>query len=142
MSKIVSITTLAGQFENETSLKEYCDKQFLTIKSLTDENKKLKEEINHLKSMLTKVVEPVKIIITKEQALLEEQIDIIQQRSIGKELTLEDTKKLDLLIKNLKLVKETTPTFDGSIKKKLNAPSEKLLELASIPIIEPQDESK
>lgn len=141
MNKIISISTLAGQFDSEDDLREYCNKQFQIIKTLTDENKNLKEEIEHLKVLMNSMVEPAKIIITKEQALLEEQIDIIQRRSIGQELSLEDTKKLDLLIKNLKLVKEQEKTFDGTPKKKFKTPPDKLLELASTLIVEPQDES-
>lgn len=135
--KIVSINTLAENFASEKDLQSYCDQQYILIQELRNENKKLTEEVEHLKFIIasnTEILpsnETVQIVVSKEQALLEEQITIIQQRSFGKELTLEDTKKLDLLIKNLKIVKEDSPkTFDIK-SKKFKATTDKLLEVAS-----------
>lgn len=134
---VVSITTLAGTFADEKSLQTYCDEQFKTIKILSEENNKLKEEINHLKFLVASTTEilgvgqnPIQIIVSNEQALLEAQINLIQKRSMTVELSLEDTKRLDLLLKNLKLVKELeAPTFKGESKPVIS--DEKLLELAS-----------
>lgn len=136
MGDIISISTLAGNFSTELELQAYCDKQFQTIKKLTEENEKLNAEIEHLKFVISSSTEilpyeVVKIIVTKEQALLEEQISILQSRSIGKELTLEDTKKLDLLIKNLRIVKENQPPLDGKPKKKFVTNERDLLTVAS-----------
>lgn len=151
MSNIISIETLAGKFANEIDLQEYCDKQYKIIQKITEENKKLKEDIDHLKfilasnteTLLTTSSEPIKIIVSKEQALLEEQINIIQNRSIGIELTLEDTKKLDLLLKNLNLIKESSPKTYELRPKKIKAHVDGLLEIASKKIeeIKPSDES-
>lgn len=136
MGDIISITTLAGNFSSELELQAYCDKQFETITKLTEENQKLKEEIDHLKfvvSTSTEILpnEVVKVIVSKEQGLLEAQINLLQDRAMGKELTLEDTKKLDLLIKNLRLVKENQPVLDGKPKKKFVTNDKDLLTVAS-----------
>lgn len=44
--------------------------------------------------------------ITPEELICVEQINILQNRSAQRELSLEEVKKLDYLIKNLRLIKE------------------------------------
>ncbi len=138
MAKTLSITTLAKDFSNIAELQQYCNSQYNTIQNLQIQIKDLQEQIEQYKTLTN--LEPVKIIVSKEQALLEAQIDILQQRGLQKELTLEDTKKLDLLVKNLKIVKDSEPkTLEGK-STKIKVSSERLLDVASQKIPETNEQ--
>ena len=127
MTDIISIAHLHKDFSTIAEWKEFAEKQFLTINFLHGTIDQLKEEIAQLKKIPTQG--PVdKIIVSPERALLDEQIYMIQQRSYAKELSLEDVKKLDLLLKNMKIIKEA----DAAIKttsKKLELSSDELLKI-------------
>lgn len=141
-NNVIPITTLAGIFDDEQSLQEYCDRQFKLIEDIRGENKRLQEEVEHLKFIIasnTEILptnEVIQVIVSKEQALIEEQIGILQGRSIGRELELDDVKKLDLLIKNLNLIKNNQPKTINAKSKKFKASNDKLLEVASKPVPE------
>lgn len=110
MSKVVSISTLAGEFKNITELQEYCNAQYAALNSSLGRVKELEEEIAHLKTLLegsTQLVEEKKpeLEVSPEQAICEMQIQKLQKAATQRELTLEETKRLDLLIKNLYLAK-------------------------------------
>jgi|CXWK01.1.fsa_nt_gi hypothetical protein len=75
---------------------------------LKQENSLLREKILSLESILSKP-----LAVTPEELICVEQIDIIKQKSAGRELSLDEIKRLDLLIKNLRLVKEqSTQTIE------------------------------
>lgn len=111
-----------------------------TITALVAENKALTNEVERLKlllaatnSALGQENEVLRVILTPEEALIEGQIEILQNRAINFELTLEDVKKLDLLIKNKRLVKEQSTTIQGESKKidKKNHSNAELILLAA-----------
>jgi hypothetical protein len=104
-----NINTLAGQFESKEELQKYCDNQFLTIQRLVTQVKRLEEELYDTKSLLTAAVpmeNKVQLDVAPEQLICEMQIKKLEKVSMERDLTLEETKKLDLLVKNLLLIKE------------------------------------
>lgn len=120
---MAEIITLAGRFKNSGELQRYADAQYLALKSASDRITKLEDEIKHLKGLLAATVPVVGehktdlFVVSKEQAILEAQIRLLNDRGLEKELTLEETKRLDLLIKNLNLVKSQNFTIPADSKK-------------------------
>lgn len=138
MSNIVDISELHKSFKDEVEKNAFLSKQHETILILTSEKKQLKAEIEHLKELLitsTQLLEPKveRIIITPEEAVIESQIQILQNRALAEELTLEDVKKLDLLLKNKNIIKTQISTIKGESKKvdKKNLSSAELLQIAA-----------
>lgn len=137
MSKVTDITTLAGEFKELSELKAYTDHQFITIQKLQTENKSLKSEVEHLKKVLNGVVpnQPLveEIIVSQEELLIEKQIFLLKERAMDKELTLEETKRLDLLIKNLHLTRGKSNTINAQSKNlSEDITDAKLIEMAVI----------
>ncbi len=148
--KVVSIQELSQEFKSEQDLKVYCDKQFEVINKLAAENIQLKEEIEHLKYVLASQTEiinldgvAVKLVVSKEQALLEEQVFRIKNRFEGKDIDLETTKILDLLLKNLNIIKGVEPKPIKGTSRKLPSSVEDLTKLASKAIdeVKPDEQS-
>lgn len=140
---MADIITLGGTFKNSKELQAYADAQYLALKSANEKIKKLEEEITHLQQMLasttTLIDNPVqKIIKTPELGIIEAQIQILQNRAMQKELTLEEVKVLDLLIKNKKLLNDEPTTIQGEKKKKREYTDAELVERARM--IEKKDE--
>lgn len=115
MSSITNVTTLYEQFKTDIEKQEFIKAQHITITDLLKKNKQLQDENAHLKELVSGAVPliapaiaPVveKIVVSPEEALLDSQIEAIQIRSYGKELSLEDVKKLDILLKNKKILKD------------------------------------
>lgn len=107
----------------EKELKEYAEKQFQALQKASSRIKELESEIGHLQEMLGSTIPIIqKIILTPEQALIENQIKILEETYRGeKHMSLEDTKRLDLLIKNKKLLNEIANTLPGESR---NIPNE------------------
>lgn len=83
---------------------------------LTTENLALKEAITTLLIELDKVklIEPrpsnvEKIVLSTEQLIIEDQINRLNTVSLQRVLSLEETRALDLLIKNKRLLEPNTP---------------------------------
>jgi hypothetical protein len=117
------IAELFEEFKTSVEKEDFIAKQHATISNLMQKNAQLMQEIEHLKQLLETSISvesshPVeRIIVTPEEALIDRQIEMIQSRGYDRELTLEDTKKLDLLIKNKRLSKEQSTTIPGEPKK-------------------------
>lgn len=127
-----NITTLYKEFKSDVEKQAFIKVQYELIANLTEKVKNQEEEIVHLKDLLVSSAGKTSVIIvTPEQALIDDQIRLIRERSIGIELELEDVKKLDLLLKNQSLIKKVEPdTFDAKFKK-LGIPNSDLLAIAS-----------
>jgi hypothetical protein len=127
---MAEIITLSGTYRTTKELKEYCDAQYIALQGAVEKIKKLEEEITHLQQILATTTELIsspkveKIIKTPELAICEAQIDILQNRALQKELTLEEVKILDLLIKNKRLLTGEATTIEGEKKKIKNQYSE------------------
>jgi hypothetical protein len=65
---------------------------------LEDENKALRERVMELESSL------LHSAIRPEELICIEQIELLKQKSTGRELTLDEVRRLDILIKNLRLI--------------------------------------
>lgn len=117
-----NVIQLFNEFKTVSEKEQFIAQQHATIGSLIAKNKQLIIEIDHLKKLLldstSMLVEPKveRVILTAEEALIEGQIEILKSRAYT-ELTLEDVKKLDLLIKNKRLAKEQSTTIQGESKK-------------------------
>lgn len=94
------IKSVAKKKKDDT--KEYMAAQEATIFKLQKENEFLKEKLVQLEGMLMNKHTSV----TPEELICVEQIDIIKQKSAGRELSLDEVKRLDILIKNLRLIKD------------------------------------
>lgn len=117
---MADIMELFTEFKTEMEKKSFVEQQHKTITALITKNKLLEEEVKHLKDLLLTIT-PVagdnvvqKIIITPAEALIERQVFMIQSYGLEKELTLEEVKKLDLLLKNLKILKDQNTTIQNS----------------------------
>lgn len=74
------------------------------VVNLERENKDLKKQVEQLKNQLAQ--QTLGHHVTPEEIVCIEQIEVLRNRSAQRELSLEEVKKLDLLIKNLRLIKE------------------------------------
>jgi hypothetical protein len=104
------------EFQTIQEWKNFAEKQLLTIQFLQSANSELQKEISKLKDKMNFQGPVEKVIISPEQALLDDQILIIQQRAYLKELNLEDVKKLDILLKNKKILKDEAKLLEGKSK--------------------------
>lgn len=134
--KVTDITSLFKTFKSDREKQEFCEMQFALSVAHVKQIQELETEIKHLKELLTsttQLLEPSKIIATPEEVLINSQILILERRSNdGKELTLEEVKKLDLLVKNKNLIKQQPTTIQGESKPLKSFLSKKeLLVLAS-----------
>lgn len=129
------ITTLFQDFQGDLEKQEYIRKQYEVILSLSEKNKALEIEVAHLKTLLINqvpVLAPVQsIIITPEEGLIESQLKILSERAYTHELTLEEMKKVDLLLKNKKLISQKDDSIDVSPKLEArNLPRAELIQIA------------
>jgi|SRR5271165_4391260 len=92
-------------FQTIEELKEYAEAQFNVINQLNKDIKNLKAEKKHLEDQL-KAANPVQNIpltdnISLEEKICREQIAIFKLTSADRELTLEETRKLEIYTKIL-----------------------------------------
>lgn len=110
MSDVVDIKELKARFEEKLKgkeLQEFASSQQTLIEKLLIENDKLREKTKHLEQLLQSITTtPTVHKISAEELICIEQINILQNRSGQRELSLEEVKRLDLLIKNLRLLRE------------------------------------
>ena len=81
------------------------------VERLISENKKLQQELNQLKNP-----KPEKVLLSDETIIAELQLSRLKQKAFAGELTSEEIKKYDLLVKNKKLA-EGNPTIIADYKK-------------------------
>jgi hypothetical protein len=82
--------------------------KFDKVAYLEEENKKLKEQI----LALTKLIPKHQFEVSDEQSICEMEIKRLHDIAVTRALNLEETKKLDLYVKNLKLVQKEAPPID------------------------------
>ena len=106
MSKVYSIEQLRREYlvqRTEKDPSEYMARQQELIERLIKENEELKEQL---------IATPVITQDNSEELICLEQIKILKEHSAKRELDINEVKKLDLLIKNLKLLQATPTTLD------------------------------
>lgn len=137
MSDIVDIRALRKQFDEkvkEKDLQEFATSQQKLIEKLLLENKKLQDKTEHLEQVLASLTKLEGSVqrITPEEIICIEQINLLHKRSTGRELSLEEVKRLDLLIKNLRLIREqSTQVIEATSYREVK--EEDLVRLATTP---------
>lgn len=131
------------KFKNKSELQKYAEQQFNSLLIATQTISQLRSTVEELKKELAaykEKEEESKIIVvpvSDEELICRSQIQKLYGKAINQELTLEETKRLDLLIKNLYLIKNNgkTKSLDGESKKiPDNLSQEELLQLAAIEV--------
>lgn len=112
MDNIIDIKQLSEESAKKMKtkeLKQFAEAQQLVIDKLQKENSLLKEKCQHLETMLKDSMRNnIVMELSPEEVICIEQINLLKQKSKSRDLTLEETKKLDLLVKNLKIIREET----------------------------------
>lgn len=99
MSDIKNIIDLNKDFQTNLPSIEFIDK-------LKSENLVLRQKVQQLESMLMATKESLSLNVTPEEQICVKQIDSLNRISNERDLTLEEVKKLDFLVKNLKLIRK------------------------------------
>lgn len=116
LSNIIDLT----QFKNQQDLLDFAKKQFLTILHAHKRIEALELENEQLKGELELVKTNVEVLAkTNEQNICELEIKRLRDIAINTALSFEDTKRLEILIKSLYLIK-------GKPKSDLNGESKKI----------------
>jgi len=125
------------QFIKEAKKKElqvFSEKQMAAITKLQEENNLLKQKLGHLERMLVEL-EQRKVSFNNmqdEELICIEQIQVLKQKSSSRELSLDEAKRLDLFIKNLRLIREqSTEVINSTDYRDLG--EEALVRIASRP---------
>jgi uncharacterized protein (DUF1800 family) len=103
MDEIAEIKKAYKEAVKVKEVKEIAETQNRIIEKLRAENEELKARLaalqqNKLANIGSKV--------PTEELICIEQIELLRAKSLGRELTLEEAKKLDLFVKNLRLARE------------------------------------
>lgn len=133
-----NIHSLTEKFSSIVDLQSYADKQFIALKQSQAKIRVLEDEISHLKSLLTSApiaiqTEPELIVKSSEQVICEMEIEKLRQTSMERSLTLEETKRFDLLVKNLMIAKGKTRDIEPDYKRLSNLSEDALIALAILP---------
>ena len=102
-----NVASLENEYKKTMDLKAYSDAQYKVIVASKAKIVELEDKVRHLENLL-KLANPApvqSVIISPEQGICEQQIDILQQSALQRELTLEETKKFEIFVKTLALIK-------------------------------------
>jgi len=109
MSNIISIEELRKEFLEKTKpkdVKEFVQRQQELLEKYMRENVELKKQLEHANEVIKHTGSGLLIgNDNAEELICVEQIQILKERSKTRELDINDVKKLDLLIKNLRLIR-------------------------------------
>lgn len=112
------ITLSSGkEFRTLKELQKYADALYLVAEVSKDKIKELEEKLRHSEDLLL-AQQVFPIIKTQEQCMIEAQIDRLQTISNARQLSHEEVKTMDLLIKNKLLLSGQATTIAGDIAKK------------------------
>lgn len=141
-SSIVAIDEISKQFDL-TSREEYIKKLeghnvglSQTVDTLMKQLEQKNQEIHHLQDMLSKMTpvigEATPIIPTDEEIIAEFQLKALKSAAMSRDLTLDEVKRYDLLVKNKRLAQGNATTIDGAVKKlPKNISNAELIQIAS-----------
>lgn len=119
MNDILDFNALKEEFIAKTKgkdLKVFAEKQQHVIEKLINSNKSLEEKVTHLEFLLSSLERNnVVSSYNAEELICIEQIQILKGKSSGRELSLDEVKRFDLLMKNLCLIRgqSTNPSEHG-----------------------------
>lgn len=111
MSDIVDINDLRESYNNKMKKEELQDFAKAQHKAIIEAAKKisiLQEKNQHLEQLLQEMATSTTglQILPPEEAICLQQIRILETKSQTRELTPEETRKFDIFVKNLKLIRE------------------------------------
>lgn len=127
---IIDITGLTASSE----LQMFADAQTAALTKAASRIKQLEDEISHLKELLVSTVPlnpTVPIIVSKEQEIIEVQIEKMRKTAMEREFTLEETKRLDLLLKNWFILKGNDKSISAEFSQLSAVGEAELLRIAS-----------
>lgn len=121
MSNIISIEELRKEFlakSKPKDVKEFVEKQQELLENFMQENVNLKQQLSHANEIIKSMGAPLILGTENEEELIcIQQIKILRERSNTRELDINDVKKLDLLIKNIRLIRsQPTDNINASYK--------------------------
>ena len=110
MAEIISIEELRKEFLEKSKpadVKEFVHRQQELLEKYIKMAKDLQKQLEHANDVIKSMGSPLLIGGTTqdEEFICVEQIKILKERSTSRELDINDVKKLDLLIKNLRLLR-------------------------------------
>lgn len=123
---MAAIDKMLDQFKELSDLQAFARAQQKTIVDLTKKNKALEEEVKHLKKLLESTVPIIKVPeenkidfnASDEEAIAREQLFKLKDISKERELTLEETKRVEIYSKILAALKnQQTKPIDVSSRK-------------------------
>lgn len=131
----MSIKTMIEQYADLTELQAFAESQYKVIIDLNSKNKKLEEEVRHLKHLLSNSaplidlgVSPNGVSLTDdEEVICRTQLAILKDEAMKRPLTLEEAKKTELYTKILFQKKNEPKTIKVEAR---TVKSEDLLALA------------
>lgn len=109
MADLVDINELKKQMAEKLTSEEwqvFATSQTNLIESLQKENAILKQKNAQLEHLLVQRTPTLVQELSPEEVICIQQIDKLHTASQTRELSLEEVKRLDLLVKNLKLIRE------------------------------------
>lgn len=121
--------------QNDASSNLIEDVNVLSLKyqneMLLEENKRLQEEINKLQLKIKQLQSGV-THVSDEELIANAQLERLKMKAMEQELTLEEIKKFDLLVKNKKLSEANSSAIPANYERlPENIDDESLLQLAS-----------
>ena len=115
-----------AQYRDFNQLQEFAQAQQNTIVQLSKKIQKLEDERDHLKKLLEstvplfnepgKIVTPGKILTSAEEAICVMQLDRLRDISLERELTLEETRRVEIFSKVLASVKNKIKESESRVK--------------------------
>ena len=111
MAEIISIAELRKEFlakSKAADIHEFVHKQQELLEKYINMSNELQKQLDHANEIIKSMGSPLLIKGSddnNEEFICVEQIRILKDRSQSRELDINDVKKLDLLIKNLRLIR-------------------------------------
>lgn len=108
--------------------------QFQTILKLQEENKQLKEKKEHLEQLLESMTpgirtkDQVQSNVSPQETLCHLEISKLLERSMEKELTVDEVRKFDILMKNLHNIRDRQEKEDDSTEEPKNLDPDTLIQ--------------
>jgi hypothetical protein len=119
MSELLDNEQLTKKDSSKAELKAFAEQQYKELVKLLEINKKLEEEVVHLKKMVTSndsFLIKTPQILTNEELICIEQIRLLKVSSELGPLTLEECKKFSEYVKTLKSIRSKEQDKDAPLK--------------------------
>jgi phosphopantetheine adenylyltransferase len=108
--ELITIEQLQDEFKKQKKAKDiqaFAEKQQQLIQELIKQKKELEEKVSHLETLLVSTTLPSSHKqYSPEEIVCVKQLEILADKSKQRELSLDEVKKLDILVKDLRLIRE------------------------------------